>query len=53
MHFSEGGYEHISKKLFNELNAHVYYLEYDTDRAGSFEVRLSCAVPLLPAEAVT
>ena len=39
MHFSEGGYEHISKKLFNELNAGVYYLEYDTERAGGFEVR--------------
>ncbi|GAA5837263.1 hypothetical protein JCM11251_004949 [Rhodosporidiobolus azoricus] len=37
MHFSEGGYEHISKKLFNELNAQVYYLEYDTARAGGFE----------------
>ncbi|GJN93556.1 hypothetical protein Rhopal_006613-T1 [Rhodotorula paludigena] len=37
MHFSEGGYEHISKKLFQELNAQVYYLEYDTDRAGGFE----------------
>ncbi|GAA5853687.1 hypothetical protein JCM8547_007413 [Rhodosporidiobolus lusitaniae] len=37
MHFSEGGYEHISKKLFTELNAHVYYLEYDTERAGGFE----------------
>ncbi|GAA6038283.1 hypothetical protein JCM8097_003921 [Rhodosporidiobolus ruineniae] len=37
MHFSEGGYEHISKKLFKELNAHVYYLEYDTARAGGFE----------------
>ncbi|GAA5972550.1 hypothetical protein JCM11641_001895 [Rhodosporidiobolus odoratus] len=37
MHFSEGGYEHISKRLFTELNAHVYYLEYDTDRAGGFE----------------
>ncbi|GAA6033259.1 hypothetical protein JCM8097_003021 [Rhodosporidiobolus ruineniae] len=37
MHFSEGGYEHISKKLFKELNAQVYYLEYDTARAGGFE----------------
>ncbi|GAA6016773.1 hypothetical protein JCM10207_003247 [Rhodosporidiobolus poonsookiae] len=37
MHFSEGGYEHISKKLFRELNAKVYYLEYDTERAGGFE----------------
>jgi hypothetical protein len=39
MHFSEGGYEHISKKLFNECNVSVYYLEYDTVRAGGFEVR--------------
>jgi hypothetical protein len=38
MHFSEGGYEHISKKLFKELNADTYYLEYDTERAGGFEV---------------
>ncbi|GAA6053621.1 hypothetical protein JCM3770_001561 [Rhodotorula araucariae] len=37
LHFSEGGYEHISRKLFRELNAHVYYLEYDTERAGGFE----------------
>ncbi|KAL7343537.1 UROD/MetE-like protein [Rhodotorula toruloides] len=37
MHFSEGGYEHVSKKIFNELNAHAYYLEYDTERAGGFE----------------
>ncbi|GAA5957782.1 hypothetical protein JCM21900_004552 [Sporobolomyces salmonicolor] len=36
-HFSEGGYEYISKKLFKELNAHTYYLEYDTARAGGFE----------------
>ncbi|KAJ6259311.1 hypothetical protein Dda_6211 [Drechslerella dactyloides] len=37
IHFSEGGYEHIAKKLFTELPADVYYLEYDTPRAGSFE----------------
>ncbi|BGP57470.1 hypothetical protein JCM8202v2_005114 [Rhodotorula sphaerocarpa] len=29
-------YDRISQKLFNELNAHVYYLEYDTERAGTF-----------------
>ncbi|KAI5480376.1 5-methyltetrahydropteroyltriglutamate-homocysteine S-methyltransferase [Pseudohyphozyma bogoriensis] len=37
MHFSEGGYEAISSKLFKELNADTYYLEYDTERAGGFE----------------
>lgn len=37
IHFSEGGYEHIAVKLFNEINVDVYYLEYDTERAGSFE----------------
>lgn len=36
-HFSEGGYDRIATKLFNELNASTYYLEYDTDRAGGFE----------------
>ncbi|ORY84679.1 hypothetical protein BCR35DRAFT_302996 [Leucosporidium creatinivorum] len=37
MHFSEGGYDAIATKLFKELNADTYYLEYDTDRAGGFE----------------
>jgi len=37
IHFSEGGYEHIAMKLFNEINVDIYYLEYDTERAGSFE----------------
>lgn len=36
-HFSEGGYDRIATKLFNELNADTYYLEYDTARAGGFE----------------
>lgn len=36
-HFSEGGYDRIATKLFNELNVHTYYLEYDTPRAGGFE----------------
>ena len=36
-HFSEGGYDRIATKLFNELNAQTYYLEYDTARAGGFE----------------
>ncbi|KAL2204174.1 5-methyltetrahydropteroyltriglutamate-homocysteine methyltransferase [Sarocladium strictum] len=37
IHFSEGGYDRVAKKLFNELNADTYYLEYDTSRAGGFE----------------
>ncbi|KZV76716.1 UROD/MetE-like protein [Peniophora sp. CONT] len=37
MHFSEGGYDRIAVKLFNELNVDCYYLEYDTERAGTFE----------------
>ena len=36
-HFSEGGYDRIATKLFEELNMHTYYLEYDTPRAGGFE----------------
>ena len=37
MHFSEGGYDRIATKLFREINVDVYYLEYDTERAGTFE----------------
>jgi methionine synthase II (cobalamin-independent) len=37
-HFSEGGYDIIATKLFQDLKrVNTYYLEYDTDRAGSFE----------------
>lgn len=36
-HFSEGGYDRIAQKLFNELNVGTFYLEYDTARAGGFE----------------
>lgn len=36
-HFSEGGYDRIATKLFQNLNVSTYYLEYDTPRAGSFE----------------
>ncbi|KAK5947056.1 hypothetical protein PMZ80_001202 [Knufia obscura] len=35
-HFSEGGYDRIATKLFQELSMHTYYLEYDTPRAGGF-----------------
>lgn len=36
-HFSEGGYDRIATMLFQKLNMHTYYLEYDTPRAGGFE----------------
>lgn len=45
MHFSEGGYDAIATKLFKELNADTYYLEYDTDRAGGFEVSSASRQP--------
>ena len=36
-HFSEGGYDRVAKKLFQNMNMNTYYLEYDTPRAGGFE----------------
>ncbi|KAH8896511.1 methyltetrahydropteroyltriglutamate-homocysteine s-methyltransferase [Thozetella sp. PMI_491] len=36
-HFSEGGYDRVATKLFREINADTYFLEYDTERAGGFE----------------
>ncbi|KAI1611530.1 5-methyltetrahydropteroyltriglutamate-homocysteine methyltransferase [Exophiala viscosa] len=36
-HFSEGSYDIIAKKLFENLNVNTFYLEYDTQRAGGFE----------------
>ncbi|PPQ70490.1 hypothetical protein CVT26_013997 [Gymnopilus dilepis] len=36
VHFTEGGYDRIAIKLFNTLDVDVFYLEYDTDRAGDF-----------------
>ncbi|KAM7186866.1 methyltetrahydropteroyltriglutamate-homocysteine s-methyltransferase [Naviculisporaceae sp. PSN 640] len=36
-HFSEGGYDRVAKKLFNDIDADTYFLEYDTERAGGFE----------------
>ena len=33
---AEGGYEPVAEVLFNRMNADVYCLEYDTDRAGDF-----------------
>jgi 5-methyltetrahydropteroyltriglutamate--homocysteine methyltransferase len=32
-----GGYEPIAEVLFNGIDVHGYFMEYDTDRAGGFE----------------
>jgi 5-methyltetrahydropteroyltriglutamate--homocysteine methyltransferase len=34
---ASGGYEPVADILFNKINVHGYFLEYDTDRAGGFE----------------
>lgn len=34
---SEGSYQAVSEKLFRNLNVDVFFLEYDTARAGGFE----------------
>lgn len=34
---ASGGYEPIAERLFNTVSADAYFLEYDTERAGSFE----------------
>ncbi len=33
---SEGGYEAIAERLFNEIEVDAFFLEYDTPRAGDF-----------------
>jgi 5-methyltetrahydropteroyltriglutamate--homocysteine methyltransferase len=35
--FTEGGYDLIAEKMFGSLDADRFLLEYDTERAGSFE----------------
>ncbi len=35
--YAQGGYEPIAEKLFNSLAVDRFLLEYDTDRAGTFE----------------
>jgi 5-methyltetrahydropteroyltriglutamate--homocysteine methyltransferase len=34
---AEGSYEQVAEKAFNQLNVDRFLLEYDTERAGSFE----------------
>jgi 5-methyltetrahydropteroyltriglutamate--homocysteine methyltransferase len=33
---AEGGYDPVADVLFNKINMHGYFLEYDTERAGTF-----------------
>jgi len=37
IHFSEGSYDRVAVKLFNNLNVDTYYLEYDDNRSGDFK----------------
>jgi 5-methyltetrahydropteroyltriglutamate--homocysteine methyltransferase len=32
----QGGYDPVAERLFNDLNVDVFFLEYDTSRAGDF-----------------
>jgi 5-methyltetrahydropteroyltriglutamate--homocysteine methyltransferase len=34
---ASGGYELVAEVLFNTINVHGYFMEYDSDRAGGFE----------------
>jgi 5-methyltetrahydropteroyltriglutamate--homocysteine methyltransferase len=34
---ASGGYEPVADVLFNSINVHGYFMEYDSDRAGGFE----------------
>src|ERR1019366_319463 len=35
--YAEGGYDPIAEKLFSQLNVDLFLLEYESERAGSFE----------------
>ncbi|MET0168619.1 MAG: cobalamin-independent methionine synthase II family protein, partial [Vicinamibacterales bacterium] len=35
--YASGGYDPIAEKLFNELDVDLFLLEYESDRAGTFE----------------
>jgi len=34
---ASGGYEPVAQVLFNDIDVHAYFMEYDSDRAGGFE----------------
>src|SRR5262249_15075898 len=35
--YAEGGYDPIAERLFNKLNVDTFLLEYESERAGTFE----------------
>jgi 5-methyltetrahydropteroyltriglutamate--homocysteine methyltransferase len=35
--YAEGGYDPIAEKLFNQLDVDAFLLEYESERAGTFE----------------
>jgi 5-methyltetrahydropteroyltriglutamate--homocysteine methyltransferase len=35
--YAEGGYDPIARKIFTGLNVDAFLLEYDSERAGTFE----------------
>ncbi|HEX5431681.1 MAG TPA: 5-methyltetrahydropteroyltriglutamate--homocysteine S-methyltransferase [Bryobacteraceae bacterium] len=37
MWIASGGYEPVAEILFNAVNVHAYFMEWDTERAGGFE----------------
>ena len=39
---TEGSYEPVAERAFNQLNVDRFLLEYDTERAGGFEPCASC-----------
>ncbi len=34
---ASGGYEPVAELMFNAINVHGYFMEYDSERAGGFE----------------
>ncbi len=36
-HHAAGGYDLVAEKMFNALDLDLFYLEYDSERAGGFE----------------
>jgi 5-methyltetrahydropteroyltriglutamate--homocysteine methyltransferase len=36
-YMGSGGYDPVAEVLFDRIEVHGYFMEYDTDRAGSFE----------------
>ena len=41
-YMGSGGYDAVQEILFNKINVHGYFMEYDTERAGGFEPLASC-----------